>query len=140
MSSALCLLLYKLSHDGYGLYKGDSVGRLPQWVIFLAYCARNTEQKPIRFSSDKSLIEIEIKNVMMWCFYPYLNLGHDSRMAQARHYRHLQEMCRKNKQNQDDISQLLELEFEGRRQFIDSETLKEAFKNIDHVSTLTTQN
>ena len=73
-------------------------------------------------------------------------------MAQARHYRHLQEMCRKNKQNQDDVSQLLELEFEGRRQFIDSETLKEAdrpgkileayscIKNIDHVSTLTTQN
>lgn len=73
-------------------------------------------------------------------------------MAQARHYRHLQEMCRKNKQNQDNVSQLLDLEFEGRRQFIDSETLKEAdrpgkileayscFKNIDHVSTLTTQN
>ncbi|KAM4550138.1 uncharacterized protein V3H82_019326 [Fundulus diaphanus] len=66
-------------------------------------------------------------------------------MAQARHYRHLQEICRKNKQNQDDVSQLLDLEFEGRRQFIDSETLKEAdrpgkileayscFKNIDHV-------
>ncbi|XP_059909410.1 uncharacterized protein LOC132459042 [Gadus macrocephalus] len=75
----------------------------------------------------------------------YAAVGHDSRMAQARHYRHLQEMCRKNKQNQDDVSQLLELEFEGRRQFIDSETLKEAdrpgkileayscFKNIDHV-------
>ncbi|XP_036000600.1 uncharacterized protein LOC118567312 [Fundulus heteroclitus] len=72
-------------------------------------------------------------------------VGHDSRMAQARHYRHLQEICRKNKQNQDDVSQLLDLEFEGRRQFIDSETLKEAdrpgkileayscFKNIDHV-------
>ncbi|KAM4560739.1 uncharacterized protein V3H82_014820 [Fundulus diaphanus] len=72
-------------------------------------------------------------------------VGLDSRMAQARHYRHLQEMCRKNKQNQDDVSQLLDLEFEGRRQFIDSETLKEAnrpgkilgayscFKNIDHV-------
>ncbi|XP_056463623.1 uncharacterized protein LOC130403265 isoform X2 [Gadus chalcogrammus] len=75
----------------------------------------------------------------------YAAVGHDSRMSQARHYRHLQEMCRKNKQNQDDVSQLLELEFEGRRQFIDSETLKEAdrpgkileayscFKNIDHV-------
>lgn len=71
-------------------------------------------------------------------------------MAQARHYRHLQEMCRKNKQNQEDVAQLLDLEFEG-RQFIDSEALKEAdrpgkileayscFKNIDHVSTLTTQ-
>ncbi|CAL8302508.1 unnamed protein product [Arctogadus glacialis] len=53
----------------------------------------------------------------------YAAVGHDSRMAQARHYRHLQEI----------------------RQFIDSETLKEAdrpgkileayscFKNIDHV-------
>lgn len=72
-------------------------------------------------------------------------------MVQARHYRHLQEMCHKNKQNQEDVAQLLDLEFEGRRQFIDSEALKEAdtpgkileayscFKNIDHVSTLTTQ-
>jgi len=40
----------------------------------------------------------------------------DSRMAQARHYTTLQELYRKNKQNRDDVAQLLDLEFEGRRE------------------------
>ncbi|KAM9408140.1 uncharacterized protein KZ484_024336 [Pholidichthys leucotaenia] len=76
---------------------------------------------------------------------PVKDVGQDSRMAQSRHYKHLQEMCRKSRPNQDDVGQLLELEFQGRRQFIDSDTLKEVdrpakildayscFRNLDHV-------
>ncbi|XP_026012423.1 uncharacterized protein LOC143414606 [Maylandia zebra] len=49
----------------------------------------------------------------------------DSRQIQARHYKTLQEMCKKAKPNQEDVSQLLDLEFEARRSFIDSDTMKE---------------
>uniref|UniRef100_A0AAV2KZP0 Uncharacterized protein n=1 Tax=Knipowitschia caucasica TaxID=637954 RepID=A0AAV2KZP0_KNICA len=49
----------------------------------------------------------------------------DSLLIQARHYKTLQEMCKKPKPNQDDVSQLLDLEFEARRAFIDSDSMKE---------------
>ncbi|KAL4006467.1 hypothetical protein ACER0C_000319 [Sarotherodon galilaeus] len=49
----------------------------------------------------------------------------DSWQIQARHYKTLQEMCKKAKPNQEDVSQLLDLEFEARRAFIDSDTMKE---------------
>lgn len=70
----------------------------------------------------------------------------DSRQIQARHYKTLQEMCKKAKPNQEDVSQLLDLEFEARRSFIDSDTMKEenrarlildaypCFKELHHVS------
>ncbi|XP_078143695.1 uncharacterized protein LOC144542119 [Centroberyx gerrardi] len=48
----------------------------------------------------------------------------DSLPAQARHYK-TQEMYRKQKPNQDAVSQLIDLEFEARRTFIDSDALKE---------------
>ncbi|XP_078142061.1 uncharacterized protein LOC144539838 [Centroberyx gerrardi] len=49
----------------------------------------------------------------------------DSLPAQARRYKTLQEMYKKQKPNQDAVSQLLDLEFEARRTFIDSDALKE---------------
>ncbi|XP_078141268.1 uncharacterized protein LOC144539602 [Centroberyx gerrardi] len=49
----------------------------------------------------------------------------DSLPAQARHYKTLQEMYKKQKPNQDAVSQLLDLEFDARRTFIDSDALKE---------------
>ena len=70
----------------------------------------------------------------------------DSREAQARHYRTLQEMYKKPKPNQHAVSQLIDLEFEARRDFIDSDdTVKEdrprkildaypCFKDLKHVS------
>lgn len=71
----------------------------------------------------------------------------DSRVAQARHYKTLQELWKRPKPNQKDVSQLLELEFDARRAFIDSEdTLSEedrpakileaypCFKELKHVS------
>uniref|UniRef100_A0AAV2JYE9 Uncharacterized protein n=1 Tax=Knipowitschia caucasica TaxID=637954 RepID=A0AAV2JYE9_KNICA len=69
---------------------------------------------------------------------------HDSRIAQARHYKTLQEMFRKPKQDKEAVAQLLDLEFEARRNFIDADLLKEpdkaakiidaypCFKDIDH--------
>ena len=70
-------------------------------------------------------------------------------MAQARHYTTLQKLYRKTKQNRDDVAQLLDLEFEGRRAFIDSDTMREqdrpakileaypCLRDIDHVSMIT---
>ncbi|CAJ1053444.1 uncharacterized protein LOC122764463 [Xyrichtys novacula] len=49
----------------------------------------------------------------------------DSPTAQARHYQTLQELYKKPKPNQDAVSQILELEFQARRSFIDSDVLKE---------------
>lgn len=69
----------------------------------------------------------------------------DSLLLQVRHYKALQEMCKKPRPNQEDVSQLLDLEFNARRAFIDSDTLKEedrahkildayaCFKEIHHV-------
>ena len=70
----------------------------------------------------------------------------DSRVVQARHYKTLQELWRRPKPNQRDVAQLLELEFDSRRSFIDSKTLNEedrpakileaypCFKELKHVS------
>ncbi|CAL8313765.1 unnamed protein product [Arctogadus glacialis] len=41
-------------------------------------------------------------------------------MAQARHFTTLQQLYRKTKQNRDDVAQLLDLEFEGRRRILDN--------------------
>ncbi|KAL0979022.1 hypothetical protein UPYG_G00179440 [Umbra pygmaea] len=45
--------------------------------------------------------------------------------TQARHYKTLQLMYKQPKPNQDAVSQILDLEFQGRRAFIDSNVLKE---------------
>lgn len=70
----------------------------------------------------------------------------DSLIMQARHYKTLQEMFKKTKPNKDAVSQILDLEFEARRAFIDSDAMKEedrptkilnaypCFKDLHHVS------
>ena len=72
----------------------------------------------------------------------------DSAQIQARHYKTLQEICKSKNPNKIDVAHLLDLEFEGRRRFIDSDVSKEqdrgkailkaypCFKEIDHVSNL----
>ncbi|XP_034059806.1 uncharacterized protein LOC117538312 [Gymnodraco acuticeps] len=50
---------------------------------------------------------------------------HDSRKMQARHYKTLQELWKKTRPNQQAVGHLLDLEFESRRAFIDSCSLKE---------------
>ncbi|KAL7402141.1 hypothetical protein ABVT39_010360 [Epinephelus coioides] len=81
-------------------------------------------------SSDDSLTSLE---------------SQDSLATQARHYNTLQAMYKKSKPNQDAVSQLLDLEFEARRAFIDCNVLKEedrptkildaypCFKELHHV-------
>lgn len=71
----------------------------------------------------------------------------DSPATQARHYKTLQEMYKKPKPNQDAVCQILDLEFQARRAFIDSDNLKEedrpakifeaylCFKELHHVCT-----
>ncbi|XP_077953517.1 uncharacterized protein LOC120812184 [Gasterosteus aculeatus] len=49
----------------------------------------------------------------------------DSLIIQARHYKTLQEMFKKTKRNKDAVHQILDLEFEARRAFIDSDAMKE---------------
>ncbi|XP_072572664.1 uncharacterized protein [Paramormyrops kingsleyae] len=49
----------------------------------------------------------------------------DSCATQARHYKTLQEIYKKPKPNQDAVCQLLDLEFQSRRAFIDGDVLKE---------------
>ncbi|KAG1928039.1 hypothetical protein F2P79_023822 [Pimephales promelas] len=68
----------------------------------------------------------------------------DSRKTQARHYRTLREMYKSKKPNKAAVTHLLDLEFQFRRNFIDSNTLKEqdrptqilqaypCFKELDH--------
>lgn len=70
----------------------------------------------------------------------------DSEKSQARHYRTLQDMYKSKKPNKAAVSHLLDLEFQSRRQFIVSDTLKEqdrpgkildaypCFRELDHVS------
>ncbi|KAF5887995.1 Myosin heavy chain, fast skeletal muscle, partial [Clarias magur] len=66
-------------------------------------------------------------------------------LNQARQYKTLQKMYKaKNRPNKKDVSQLLDLEFQARRSFIDSESLKEqdrpgkilqaypCFRELDH--------
>ncbi|KAL1252310.1 hypothetical protein QQF64_020106 [Cirrhinus molitorella] len=72
----------------------------------------------------------------------------DSQKAQARHYRTLQEMYKAKKPNKAAVTHLLDLEFQSRRNFIDSNALKEqdkptqilqaypCFKELNHVGTL----
>ncbi|KAF1384392.1 hypothetical protein PFLUV_G00119660 [Perca fluviatilis] len=74
--------------------------------------------------------------------------GHSSHslIMQARHYTTLQEMFKKTKPNKDAVSQILDLEFEARRAFIDSDAMKEedrptkilnaypCFKDLHHIS------
>ena len=87
----------------------------------------------------------------MTCSIPVANLyfllvEKDSRATQARHYKTLQEMYKKPKPNQDAVRQILDLEFQARRAFTDSDTLREedrpakileaypCFKELHHVS------
>ncbi|KAM8903513.1 uncharacterized protein AB9W97_007640 isoform 2-T4 [Spinachia spinachia] len=69
----------------------------------------------------------------------------DSLIMQARHYKTLQEIFKKTKPNKDAVHQILDLEFEARRAFIDSDAMKEedrptkipnaypCFKDLHHV-------
>ncbi|XP_042560564.1 uncharacterized protein LOC122129900 [Clupea harengus] len=69
----------------------------------------------------------------------------DSEKSQARHYRTLQDMYKSKKPNKAAVSHLLDLEFQSRRQFIVSDTLKEqdrpgkildaypCFRELDHI-------
>lgn len=69
----------------------------------------------------------------------------DSQKTQAQHYRTLQEMYKAKKPNKAAVTHLLDLEFQSRRNFIDSDALKEqdrptkilqaypCFKDLDHV-------
>lgn len=78
-------------------------------------------------------------------------LDHDSLKMQARHYKTLSNMYKKSnaKPNQSDVAQILDLEFEARRAFIDSDVTREedrptkvfeaypCFKDIQNVSLTT---
>ncbi|KAG7456399.1 hypothetical protein JOB18_013551 [Solea senegalensis] len=68
----------------------------------------------------------------------------DSPIVQARHYKTLQDMYKKPKPNQDAVSQILDLEFQSRRAFIDGALKEEdrptkildaypCFKDLHHV-------
>lgn len=73
-------------------------------------------------------------------------MNNDSLQVQARHYKTLQDLSKKQKPNQEDVSQLLDLEFQARRAYIDSGTVREdnraslildaypCFKELHHVS------
>ncbi|KAK7882210.1 hypothetical protein WMY93_028384 [Mugilogobius chulae] len=50
---------------------------------------------------------------------------HDSLLLQVRHYKTLQDMYKKPKPNQDAVSQVLDLEFQARRSYIDSDVPRE---------------
>lgn len=70
----------------------------------------------------------------------------DSQNTQARHYKTLQEIYKAKKPNKAAVTQLLNLEFESRRRFINSDATKEqdrptkileaypCFREVDHVS------
>ncbi|KAL7406521.1 hypothetical protein ABVT39_021316 [Epinephelus coioides] len=67
----------------------------------------------------------------------------DSQNTQVRHYRTLKEMYKSKKLNKAAVTQVLDLEFEARRRFIHSDTLKTTktkiqeaypcFREVDHV-------
>ncbi|KAL3993488.1 KRAB domain-containing zinc finger protein [Sarotherodon galilaeus] len=58
----------------------------------------------------------------------------DSQKTQARHYKTLQEIYKTKKPNKAAVTQLLNLEFESRRQFINSDAIKEQDRASDWVS------
>lgn len=75
-----------------------------------------------------------------------VDLLNESPQSQARHYKTLQDMYKtKNKPNKEDVSQLLDLEFQARRTYIDCDLMKEqdrpvkilqaypCFKELDHI-------
>uniref|UniRef100_A0A3B5A8Q3 Si:ch211-208g1.1 n=1 Tax=Stegastes partitus TaxID=144197 RepID=A0A3B5A8Q3_9TELE len=69
----------------------------------------------------------------------------DSQKTQARHYKTLQETYKTKKPNKATVTQVLDLEFQSRRLFIDSDAVKEqerptkileaypCFREVDHV-------
>ncbi|KAL7871938.1 hypothetical protein SRHO_G00069210 [Serrasalmus rhombeus] len=71
--------------------------------------------------------------------------GTESQQSQARHYHTLQEMYKRPKPNKEAVAQLLDLEFDARRAFINSDTLRDqdrpanilqaypCFREVDHV-------
>ncbi|KAL6469075.1 hypothetical protein MHYP_G00225990 [Metynnis hypsauchen] len=75
-----------------------------------------------------------------------VHFGPDSQQSQARHYHTLQEMLKRLKPNKEAVAQLLDLEFDARRAFINSDTLRDqdrpanilqaypCFKEVDHAS------
>lgn len=92
-----------------------------------------------------SIIQIDMSNTHYWFVFS-ISADKDSLTIQARHYKTLQELYKKPKPNQDAVSQILGLEFQARRPFIDSDALKEedrptkildaypCFKDLHHVS------
>lgn len=86
-------------------------------------------------------------NVNWWGLCFLASETTESLQNQARHYKTLQEMYKtKARPNKNDVSQLLDLEFQARRAFIDSDATKEqdrptkilqaypCFRELDHVS------
>ncbi|KAG7333087.1 hypothetical protein KOW79_003222 [Hemibagrus wyckioides] len=73
------------------------------------------------------------------------NSDTDSQQSQARHYHTMQEIYKRPKPNKEAVVQLLDLEFDSRRAFINSDTLKDqdrpskilqaypCFRELDHV-------
>lgn len=72
----------------------------------------------------------------------------DNQQSQARHYYTLQEIYKRPKPNKEAVAQLLDLEFDSQRAFINSDTLKDqdrpskilqaypCFRELDHVSNI----
>lgn len=72
----------------------------------------------------------------------------DSQQSQARHYHTLQEIYKRPKPNKEAVAQLLDLEFDARRAFINSDCFKEqdrpskilqaypCFRELHHVSNI----
>ncbi|KAL7833815.1 hypothetical protein AOLI_G00287750 [Acnodon oligacanthus] len=54
-----------------------------------------------------------------------VHFGPDSQQSQARHYRTLQEVLKRPKPNKEAVAQLLDLEFDACRAFINSDTLRD---------------
>ncbi|KAL7844458.1 hypothetical protein SRHO_G00229970 [Serrasalmus rhombeus] len=54
-----------------------------------------------------------------------VHFGPDSQQSQARHYRTLQEMLKRPKPNKEAVAQQLDLEFDARRAFINSDNLRD---------------
>lgn len=64
---------------------------------------------------------------MSWSLFIAVSVGTDSLKMQARHYKTLSNMYKKPnaKPNQNDVAQMLDLEFEARRAFIDADVTRE---------------
>ncbi|CAM4575146.1 unnamed protein product [Leuciscus chuanchicus] len=95
-------------------------------------------------SIDEACIKMYYKMYRIFAITDGPDNSLDSQKTQARHYRTLREMYKAKKPNKAAVTHLLDLEFQSRRNFIDSNTLKEqdrptqilqaypCFKELDH--------